>query len=68
MADGNVTNMSAMFLYAWSFDSDLSEWDTGNVRNMKEMFLEATTFTNKLLVSTIHLWLKENKSTTHIQT
>ena len=40
----NVTNMSAMFEYAPSFNGDISNWDVSNVTNMSNMFASAPSF------------------------
>ena len=44
----NVTDMSKMFLYADSFNGDLSDWDVSGVRNMSCMFAGATSFNGDL--------------------
>ncbi len=44
-----VTDMSALFKQAgYSFNEDLSEWQTGNVTNMRQMFQYASSFTSDL--------------------
>ena len=40
----NVTDMSKMFLYADSFNGDLSDWDVSSVTDMYEMFADASSF------------------------
>ena len=44
----NVTDMSEIFAYATSFDSNINDWDVHNVTNMKEMFHFATSFNQPL--------------------
>ena len=44
----NVTDMSKMFLYADSFNGDLSDWDVSSVTNMSGMFANATSFNSDL--------------------
>ena len=39
-----VTDMSSMFLYASSFDGDLSGWDVSGVTDMSSMFKGASSF------------------------
>ena len=43
-----VTNMSAMFGVATSFNDDISTWDVSNVTNMSYMFYGATSFNQNL--------------------
>ena len=43
-----VTDMSAMFRDAFSFDQSLSSWDTANVTNMGMMFYGASSFDQSL--------------------
>ena len=43
-----VTDMSAMFRDAFSFDQSLSSWDTANVTNMSAMFYYASSFDQSL--------------------
>ena len=40
----NVTDMSNMFYDAFSFNSDISNWDVSNVTNMNNMFYNAEKF------------------------
>jgi surface protein len=40
----HVTDMSAMFFRAYSFNSDISQWDVSNVTNMQSMFNDAESF------------------------
>ena len=44
----NVADMSRMFSYAKSFNSDLSKWDVANVKDMTGMFLAAQSFNRDL--------------------
>ena len=44
----NVTDMSAMFAEAFSFNGDLSKWDVSNVKNMHAMFFAAESFNGDL--------------------
>jgi len=41
---GNVTDMVAAFHRAWSFNSDLTNWDVSNVTNMGSVFFDARNF------------------------
>jgi surface protein len=43
-----VTNTSAMFRYAYLFNSNISNWDVSNVTNMSEMFANARAFNQPL--------------------
>ena len=43
-----VTDMSRMFLGAFSFNGDLSDWDTSSVTDMSRMFLGAFSFNGDL--------------------
>ncbi|MDM1405984.1 BspA family leucine-rich repeat surface protein, partial [Myroides marinus] len=43
-----VTDMSAMFFYAISFNGNLSAWDVSNVTNMSSMFQRASSFNGDL--------------------
>ncbi|MGB2128184.1 MAG: BspA family leucine-rich repeat surface protein [Flavicella sp.] len=40
----NVTNMSQLFKYKFSFNEDISKWDVSNVINMSSMFSFADAF------------------------
>jgi len=44
----NVTDMSAMFRYATSFNSDISNWDVSNVTDMSYMFSYASAFNQNI--------------------
>ncbi|MCD6596063.1 MAG: BspA family leucine-rich repeat surface protein, partial [Bacteroidales bacterium] len=44
----NVTNMRVMFIYAASFNGDLSNWDVSNVTDMSEMFSVTDSFNGDL--------------------
>ena len=43
-----VTDMSNMFTGAYSFNSDISEWDVSGVTDMSQMFYYATSFNQPL--------------------
>ena len=43
-ATSNITDMSKMFNYAYTFNSDISSWDTSQVTNMRNMFQSAESF------------------------
>ena len=39
-----VTDMSKMFLYAYSFNGDTSPWNVSGVTDMSQMFFDADSF------------------------
>ena len=43
-----ITDMSNMFLQCYTFNSDISSWDTGSVVNMDTMFNSATSFNQNI--------------------
>ena len=43
-----VTSMSFMFLYATSFNGDISDWNVSSVTDMRNMFVRATSFNQPL--------------------
>jgi len=44
----HVTNMEAMFKYAFKFNQDISSWDVSNVTNMSYMFEDAWAFNQNI--------------------
>ena len=43
-----VTDMSSIFSFAASFNSDISKWDVSKVTNTKSMFMDATSFNHDI--------------------
>jgi len=44
----NAVNMSGMFLRAWNFNQDITEWEVGNVNDMGGVFSDARNFNQDL--------------------